>query len=148
MSDEDDMLTFVSNNIFNGRNFKPFPLELKAQICGPNQLYVAVRPEGKIGVLVAYQGASDRDWAVSKGGLHHLMDALLHKRIVAGAVVLTSDFKTVTAVAMVAEVLANLNDELPRVGPHGEYYWVTRAFQVAQSVRASSAYTAGPDEVF
>ena len=35
MNDE-DTLTFIRNNIFQpGGNFKPFPNELKSQICGP-----------------------------------------------------------------------------------------------------------------
>ena len=100
-------------------------------------------------MLVAYQSALDKDWALSEGGVSHLMEALEQKRIVAGAVVLTGDFKTVTAIAMVADVLAKPERQCRRGSdPHGEYYWVTRAFQVAQSVRASSAYVASPDEVF
>src|SRR5262245_25521008 len=56
-------------------NFKEFPRERRQEICHPNQLYVARKDIGRMGVLVAWQASPEHDWALNKHGLEYLYGA-------------------------------------------------------------------------
>jgi hypothetical protein len=154
--DDEAILAFVRNHIFRDGSFKPLPYEKQAQICWPNRLFSASRPEGKIGALVSLRSSTFYLWPLFRKGLDYILSALDQKRIAAGVVILAAPSRGMdkVAVAMAAQVYENLRDERPLVEDFFglltdrliEYYWVTRDFRVSHSF--SAADVVSPDEEF
>ena len=132
------------------RDFKSFPEEQRLAICYPNQLHVARKDIGRVGVLEARQSyPPDGDWGLNKAGLEYLAGAQQQQKIVAGIVLLSANYSDVVNVAPVQTVILNLQNIAPRGGPHGPFWWVSKELRFAPPRGGRSGpHIAGLDEVF
>jgi hypothetical protein len=138
-----------ARGLFRDPDFKEFPREQRLEICHPNQLYVARKDIGRMGVLVAWQATPEQDWALNKHGLEYSYGAQGQHKIVAGIVLLSANYNDVINVAPVQTVILNLQNIPPRNGRWGPYWWVNKDFRFAPPRSGPGGpHIAGPDEAF